>query len=327
MLKNGWHIVSGKWKVDELSFTHEENLDESFPDSLLINKEKLIDGEIKADILFNSFKNPPDGPHTAAIVFRYQSPHNYYFAGIGGYGKKFVIGKRIPQGSYAINTFGLAKEIKDTTTHNISLKVLGRKFSLFLNGANGKTIKILDAVDTIEPFYDGGNIGIKVYDNEDVTIKNFSFNVKKPKCFVVTPFNDKKLQKLKIVKIICDAAESNDLSAFLANQIYDTRAIITDIIESIDTSLVIIAEITEDNANVFYEVGIAHAKNSNVILICNKKRRKKLPFDIGHLRCIFYNSKQFNKDKLKKEIDLTIKSILERTTRFTQQESIFNFRP
>ena len=129
------------------------------------------------------------------------------------------------------------------------------------------------------------------------------------------------------MKIICDAAEGNDLSAFLANQIYGTRAIITDIIESIDTSLVIIAEITKDNANVFYEVGIAHAKNSNVILICDINRRKKLPFDIGHLRCIFYNSKQFNKDDIKGEIDLTIKSILERTTRFTQQESIFNFRP
>ena len=54
MLKNNWHIVSGKWKVEESSFTHEENVDRIFPDSLLINKEKLIDGKIKAEVIFNS---------------------------------------------------------------------------------------------------------------------------------------------------------------------------------------------------------------------------------------------------------------------------------
>jgi len=329
MVKNDWHIVSGKWKVEELSFTHEENIDRIFPDSLLINKEKLIDGEIKADIIFNSLKNlPPNGPHSAAIVFRYQSPHNYYFAGIGGYGKKFVIGKRIPQGSYAINTLGLAEEIKDNTIYNILLKISGRKFSLFLNGENGR-IKILDAVDSIEPFYDGGNIGIKVFDNEDVTINNFSFDLIKPKCFIVMPFNEKKLQDLKIEEIIRKVTKGK-LEPFLANQIFDIRPIIMDIIESIDTSLIIIAEITKDNANVFYEVGIAHAKNSNVVLICDEKRRKKLPFDIAHLRCIFYDSKQVKRDngkKLKEKLDLTINSILGRTTRFTQQESPFNFRP
>jgi hypothetical protein len=331
MLKNNWHIVSGKWKVEESSFTHEENVDRILPDSLLINKEKLIDGEIKAEVIFNSLKNlPPNGPHSAAIVFRYQSPQNYYFAGIGGYGKKFVIGKRRPEGSYAINTLGFAEEIKDNDTYNILLKISGRKFSLFLNGENGR-IKILDAVDTIEPFYDNGNIGVMVFDNEDVTIKNFSFDLMPPKCFVVMPFNDSKLQKLKIYEeIIKKAASENKLEYIRADEIFDIKPIIMDIIESIDTSLIIIAEITKDNANVFYEVGIAHAKNSNVVLICDEKRRKKLPFDIAHLRCIFYNSEQVrgdNGDKLKEKLDRTIKFILEKTTRFTQQESPFNFQP
>ena len=81
-----------------------------------------------------------------------------------------MIGKRLPQGSYAINTFGFAKEIKDNVTYNILLKISGRKFSLFLNGENGR-IKILDAVDTIEPFYDNGNIGVMVFDNNKLSHK------------------------------------------------------------------------------------------------------------------------------------------------------------
>lgn len=322
-----WHIVSGNWMIDGLSFTSKGAVERSFPDSLLINKKKLIDGDIKANIIFNSLKNHPSNePDNAAVVFRYQSPHNYYFAGVGGYGRKFVIGKRISEGSYAINTFGLAGEIKDKMIYNLLLKISGRKFSLFLNGDAG-SIKILDAVDDTEPFYDGGNIGVKVFGDGDVTINNFSGEPVKPKCFVIMPFEDKKLLDLKIYDdVIKKAIDGNNLRCIRADEIYGVRPIIHDIIESIDTSLIIIAEITKDNANVFYEVGIAHAKNSNVILICDKKRRKKLPFDIAHLRCIRYDSAEVEKDagaKLKKQLIETIKSILGKTTQFTQQETIF----
>ncbi len=329
-MNDDWHVIKGKWEIGETSdgksFMHKGNNDETFKDSLLLNKKKLIDGEIKANIVFNSL--PPD---SASVVFRYQSPHNYYFAGIGGYGKKFVIGKRLAKGSYAINTLGVDQDIEASTIYSIALTVSGRKFSLFLNGENGR-IKIIDAVDTMEPFYDGGNIGIKVFGKADATIDGFSCETKKPRCFVVMPFGDDKLNKLKIYdKIIKEVVENkeNNLNCDRSDEILGNRPIIMDIVEAIDTSLITICEITQDNANVFYELGIAHAQNANVILLRDKTLRDKLPFDISHIRCIDYHSDNFDKKeikKIKKKLTQTIKSILDKTMNYAQQGSALNFQ-
>lgn len=339
MSKENWYPINGRWEIKE-EFKHLGNEGKNiFADSLLINKEKIIDGGIKAKLIFNTFKNPPsedppsEGPHSAAIVFRYQTPQNYYFAGIGGYGKKFVIGKRIPGGTYALSSYGISKEILKQEEYNLKLKISGRRFSLFLNGGSqnnshpSKDIKVLDAVDTNEPFYDNGNIGLKVYDSEDVTFKDFSYEREDPICFVVMPFKDKKLNELRIYdEIIKKTVKRNKLKCRNSDEIFDINAIISDIIKYIESSLIIVAEITRDNANVFYELGIAHAKKSNVILICDRKRRKEIPFDIQHLRIIFYGSgrfrNRFNKEKLIDQLDKTIKSILEKTTDFSTQESL-----
>jgi hypothetical protein len=51
---------------------------------------------------------------------------------------------------------------------------------------------------------------------------------------------------------------------------------------------VIVAEITPVNANVFYELGYAHAPEKPTILLANRKT-EKLPFDISGYRVIFYD--------------------------------------
>jgi nucleoside 2-deoxyribosyltransferase len=60
------------------------------------------------------------------------------------------------------------------------------------------------------------------------------------------------------------------------------------IIGQIDNSQVIIAEITAQNENVFYEVGFAHALKKPTILLAD--RAKKLPFDVAGYRCILYEN-------------------------------------
>jgi nucleoside 2-deoxyribosyltransferase len=61
-----------------------------------------------------------------------------------------------------------------------------------------------------------------------------------------------------------------------------------DIVRSIKESDVIIADITPVNANVFYELGYAHAMNKPTILLANRKI-EKLPFDVSGYRVIFYD--------------------------------------
>jgi hypothetical protein len=46
----------------------------------------------------------------------------------------------------------------------------------------------------------------------------------------------------------------------------------------------IVADLTGQNANVFYELGLAHAIGHDVILLTQDMRW--VPFDLQHMRCL-----------------------------------------
>jgi hypothetical protein len=58
-----------------------------------------------------------------------------------------------------------------------------------------------------------------------------------------------------------------------------------DVLEAVATSRYIIADLTNSNPNVFYELGICHALGKKVILIT---QGTDVPFDVRHIRHIRY---------------------------------------
>src|ERR1700694_2903882 len=68
---------------------------------------------------------------------------------------------------------------------------------------------------------------------------------------------------------------------------------------------VIVAEITPVNANVFYELGYAHALEKPTILLANRNT-EKLPFDISGYRVIFYD----DSIRGKRDIEATLRKHL-----------------
>jgi nucleoside 2-deoxyribosyltransferase len=60
-----------------------------------------------------------------------------------------------------------------------------------------------------------------------------------------------------------------------------------DILRSIHEADYIIADLTEQNPNVYYELGLAHATGKPIILIT--QNIGKLPFDLRHQRVIEYS--------------------------------------
>lgn len=65
------------------------------------------------------------------------------------------------------------------------------------------------------------------------------------------------------------------------------RPIIQDIQDAIIQSDLLLCDISEENPNVFYELGLAHAVGKPVILVSHKK--ENIPFDLRHLRIITYD--------------------------------------
>lgn len=110
----------------------------------------------------------------------------------------------------------------------------------------------------------------------------------KPVVFVITPFNEDFLALFDEFKKQFE--ESFDFTN--AGDLDNQQNIIKDIVEGIANADVIIADLTGLNANVFYELGLAHAMNKKVIIITQDIN--ELPFDIKSYRANQY-SLQFNK--------------------------------
>jgi len=106
------------------------------------------------------------------------------------------------------------------------------------------------------------------------------------KIFLLMPFRPELDEVYK--DIVKPVLEDLGYKVYRADEIYSTNPIISDIWEAIQTAGIIIADMTNRNPNVFYELGLAHAIGKSVILITQSI--DDVPFDLRHLRCIEYKN-------------------------------------
>ncbi len=110
-------------------------------------------------------------------------------------------------------------------------------------------------------------------------------------------------------EIIKPAAKSAGLETRKADEIYSTGPIIQDIWKQIWVATVVVADVTERNPNVNYELGICHTLGVPTVIITQSF--DDVPFDYRHRRCIRYDTKEVDwQRKLKKSITATLKQVL-----------------
>ncbi|MFJ5295627.1 hypothetical protein ACIQAL_03745 [Pseudomonas sp. NPDC088368] len=83
------------------------------------------------------------------------------------------------------------------------------------------------------------------------------------------------------------ACVANQLACTRADNIWDTPAVIDDVANLIDRSAVVIFDCSGKNANVFYELGLAHAWGKEVVILTSDPA--DIPFDLRHLRFLQYD--------------------------------------
>ena len=87
-------------------------------------------------------------------------------------------------------------------------------------------------------------------------------------CFVLMPFSDiKDIQSVYSDHIKPVVEKKCNLRCERADDIHDISGVMQSVWESINRARIIIAEMTERNPNVFYELGIAHTLGKPVIMI------------------------------------------------------------
>ncbi len=123
-------------------------------------------------------------------------------------------------------------------------------------------------------------------------------------CFVIMPFAPTFKKVFSAIKNAVGSKEIQ-LECKRGDDFLKPHILIT-ILENIAKAEYIIADLTGQNSNVFYELGLAHCikEMDNLILIAQDMQ--SVPFDLRQYRCIVYEQSISGLNKLKRDIIKTL---------------------
>lgn len=128
----------------------------------------------------------------------------------------------------------------------------------------------------------------------------------KPKAFVLMPFAPE-FDEI-YVHLIQQGVNEAGFDVLRADDLLSQNNILKDILNSIITSELIVADLTGSNPNVYYELGIAHAFKKPVILLTQDIG--ELPFDLRSYRVISYGTHFVKMSEAKTELTSLAKEFL-----------------
>lgn len=133
-------------------------------------------------------------------------------------------------------------------------------------------------------------------------------------CFCVLPFNDDRLEIFDdIIKPTLE--DKFKINVIRSGNIFKPNLNIMESVWTyINQAAFIIADLSDRNPNVFYELGICHTLGKPVITLCDEKSYKndyneKLPFDINTINTIFYKNSGAGPQKLVREIEKNVRAL------------------
>ena len=212
----------------------------------------------------------------------------------------FYGGKKIPEDEFFTNTL--------TRQFNIPKDRVDKFSEIFLHN-----LEFLKAFDVIQNKSD-----VVAQESQPVPVESqphFRKSMsKEPRvrefldtCFVMMGFsdwNDKYYQDIYI-----PAIKEAGFEPARADELFSTGSVVEQIWEQIKKAKVLLADLTDKNPNVFYELGLAHAAKKPVIFTASKV--EDVPFDLRHLRVIIYEVREPDwANKLKRSITDYLKNSL-----------------
>ena len=263
-------------------------------------QEPLFNNEIRSDISFYNgtieFKFKTNSHETGAILLFRTSQEDGISIGLSKTHGCFLIAKGIRQFS-KLASAGSLKNYKLNEEHTMKIEIFGSIAKLYMDNIL-MCSSVVNIKETILEFRISSKGNLDIYDVKVQSVK--------PKIFVIMQFS-KEYNEL-FEDVIKPITQKSGYECIRADEFYTSTPILKDIIESIENSTVIIAEITPDNPNVFYEIGYSHAINKPTILLCDYKR-EKLPFDLSSFRTLFYENTIAGKKKVEESLTKYLENI------------------
>lgn len=257
-----------------LKFSSDSKPDASHGLALLPNV--LDDGVVECDIQLPNAHNSSG----AFITFRGTGQASYYAIGLGGW-----------EGAYTLAEGQGLTLTKLFASGNITNLVSNRVYKLKMAIEGQRVLLSVDNVPVID--YDrlsntnGTGIGFFAFRaTGEVLFGPMNVDDRRPNAFVAMQFSEPYNEVYR--DAIRPLIEEIGFEPFRVDEAFGPGIILNDIWGRITEASVVIAEVSEANPNVYYEIGVAHALRKPTVLLA--QRGTKLPFDLGPHRCIFYDN-------------------------------------
>ena len=127
-------------------------------------------------------------------------------------------------------------------------------------------------------------------------------------CFVIQPFDNDEYDA-RYEDVFVPAIKEAKLTPYRVDRDRSVNNLLEAIENKIKSSVICLADITEPNPNVWYELGYATAIGKNVVLVCAEGT--KFPFDVQHRPIIKYKKSSVSYlHALQNEITEKLKALL-----------------
>ena len=281
-----WISLSGEFAVSDSTVTFTGGISDSESPAVSDTPQYRF-GQILTDQVFgggilsgNVTLHNEVHDNTACDFLLAYAPSTRAFlsAGIGG-GSLASVRYFIDQWN-TVGSIGSPKQLSPDRAYALSVIARGSNVTVALDGVNVLSVHLPNVLPNTQT-------GTFCVGPHNIEVSDFSVMAEKHTAFVVmqftAPYNE--LYE-EVIKPVC--AELG-IEAKRADETFGPGIIIADIARQISDAHIVIADVTPRNANVFYEVGYAHAINKPTILIAES--RTELPFDVSPFRVLFYEDK------------------------------------
>jgi len=272
-----WAGIAGRWSFSNSQVEYQGPESELGRFGIALAADRMKAGTVRLKYRLSSNQET-----TAGIIFGYRSINSpYYIAEVGAWDRAYAIAEFRPErGWFALQAVGLLSNIDINKEHELSVSIQGQNVRLIGDG-----VEVLNT--TLERPIEGVGLGLFAFGTAGIQFSDISATIRMPRVFVIMPFAEPfDTLYREVILPVCTQLGFNVLRI---DEVNGPGVILDDIQREIVASDAVVAEISNHNPNVFYELGYAHALGKPAVLLVRRQEGKDMPFDIRGYRAIFYD--------------------------------------
>lgn len=292
MLNDDWEVSADgtRFESPALSDVHDEQW--------LLFSDRFRNGSVEADVTLIDANTTRNGlvSMEADLVFRYNGPDGFYYAGTSGFDTKFFLAKALPGPYYQLREYiGRRSAVKKGKTYRLRVTFNGGQIVLYENDVQQLLLR--------DDSFALGQVGLRTFRTR-ARFDNVVVRREVPTCFLIMPF----ATELDFVhRVIADVVGSFGIRCIRADEVYLSRPVMEDVKQMIAGADLVICDFTGRNPNVYYEAGLADAWRKDWIVL--SQTSEDMTFDVRHIRSIRYSNTMGADIRLREELAQALRAL------------------